>query len=135
MCRRGVPCGSTRRAPSDTNDLSLDRAMTMLDDMRLATRLLFKDRGFTAAAVLALSMGIAATNTMFTIVNGALLRDLPFDEPDRIVMIRTRHVASPGRPLDGLSHLDFADWRSAARTLEALGAYDDRTMNVSDGER
>jgi putative ABC transport system permease protein len=109
--------------------------MTMLDDVRLATRLLFKDRGFTAAAVLALSMGIAATNTMFTIVNGALLRDLPFDEPDRIVMIRTRHVASPGRPLDGLSYLDFADWRSAARTLEALGAYDDRTMNVSDEER
>jgi putative ABC transport system permease protein len=109
--------------------------MTMLDDVRLATRLLFKDRAFTVAAVLALSLGIAATNTMFTIVNGALLRELPFDDPDRVVMIRTRHVASPGRPLDGLSYLDFADWRAAARTLEGLGAYDDRTMNVSDEGR
>ena len=106
--------------------------MTMLDDMRLATRLLFKDRAFTAAAVLALSLGIAATNTMFTIVNGALLRELPFDDAERIVMIRTRHVSSPARPLDGMSYLDLADWRAVTRTLEDIGAYDERTMNVSD---
>ena len=57
----------------------------MLNDVRIGVRMLLKDRGFTVAAVFTLALGIAATNTVFTLVNGVLIRDLPFDEPDRIV--------------------------------------------------
>ena len=52
---------------------------TLINDLRLAGRLLLKDKWFTLAAVAALALGIAANNTVFTIVNGVLLRDLPLE--------------------------------------------------------
>ena len=62
----------------------------LVRDLRFGARMLTKDRWITLAAVAALAIGIAANNTVFTIVNAILLRDLPFDEPDRIVAIGTR---------------------------------------------
>jgi hypothetical protein len=54
------------------------------NDFRLATRLLAKDSGFTVTAVLVLTIGMASTITIFTLINGAYFRDLPFTNPDRI---------------------------------------------------
>ena len=56
-------------------------------DARFALRLLIKERWFAATAILVLSLGIAANNTVFVLTNGLLLRDLPFADPDRIVTI------------------------------------------------
>src|SRR6059036_3301365 len=53
-------------------------------DVRFAARLLAKDRRFTLAATVALALGIGANTTVFTIVNGTLLRALPFDNPDTL---------------------------------------------------
>ena len=113
--------------------------MSMWQDIRFAARLLVKDRSFTAAAVIALALGISANNTVFTVVNAALLRDLPFDTPDRIVSLgtrdtRTRPVPGP-QGYRGVSYLEFQDWRHATRTLSGLAAYNDATMNVSDEGR
>ena len=58
-------------------------------DARFALRLLIKERWFAATAILVLSLGIAANNTVFVLTNGLLLRDLPFADPDRIVTIGT----------------------------------------------
>jgi predicted permease len=96
--------------------------MHIWSDVRLAVRLLWKDRGFTMAAVVVLALGIAATNTVFTLVNGVLLRDLPFDEPDRIVQ------------LGNVSYPDFYDWRAAARSFEGIGLTDERTVNIADDD-
>jgi hypothetical protein len=52
-------------------------------DLRYGARLLVKDRRFTLAAVAAVALGLAATTTAFTFVNGAVLRDLPLASPDR----------------------------------------------------
>jgi predicted permease len=94
----------------------------VLSDLRLAARLLAKDRGFTFAAVLVLALGITVTNTAFTLVNGALLRDMPFEDPDRVVQ------------LGDASYLELKDWDAAARTFERIAAALEQPMNVSDGD-
>ena len=106
--------------------------MALWSDITHGCRLLLKDRGFTLAAVLTLSLGIAVNMVVFTLVNGALLRDLPFEHPDRIVELRVFHRDRPQAPTDGASYLDVQDWRAAVTTFDGLGAASEQTMNVSD---
>src|SRR5688572_29391425 len=106
--------------------------MTFWADVRHGARLLVKDWGFTLAAVATLSIGIAVNMLVFTLINGALLRDLPFAEPDRIVEIRVFHRDRPQEPTSGASYLDVRDWRDAVQAFDAIGAADEQTMNVSD---
>jgi predicted permease len=105
--------------------------MTLWNDIRIAARVLLRERGVTLAAVAALALGIAATNTVFTIVNGALLKDMPFDQPDRIVVLGTR--AAQGNR--GVSYADLRDWRERLRTFDGIAGFAQTTMNVSDEDR
>ena len=82
--------------------------MTLWSDVRHGARLLLKDRGFTLAALLTLSLGIAVNMVVFTLINGALLRDMPFAEPDRIVEISVFNRDST-QPIEGVSYLDVLD--------------------------
>jgi len=75
---------------------------TLRRELRVASRLLLKERWFTMAAVTALGLGIAVSNTIFTLVNGILLRDLPFSDPDRVVTIGMA-VRPSERPNAGVS--------------------------------
>jgi predicted permease len=103
-------------------------------DLKYAFRSLRLRPGFSCVAILTLALGIAANSTVFTIVNGVLLRDLDFDEPDRIVQLGVSYVANT-RPTDaGLSYPELGDWQAGARTFEGIGGYDELTMNVSDEE-
>src|SRR5688572_8418365 len=106
--------------------------MTFWTDLRHGVRLLVKDWGFTLAAVATLSIGIAVNMLVFTLINGALLRDLPFADPDRIVEIRVFQRDRPEEPTIGASYLDVRDWREAVSTFDGIGAADEQTMNVSD---
>ena len=103
-------------------------------DVRFGLRLLVKERWFTAVAVLVLALGIAANNTVFVLLNGLLLRDLPFADPDRIVTIRTS-VGGRARPNAGISYLDLQDWSAAQRTFDGLAGVAETTMNVADEGR
>jgi putative ABC transport system permease protein len=104
-----------------------------MHDLRFAVRLLLKDRLVTLVAIVTLALGIAANSTVFTCVNAVLLRGLPYAHADRIVHLGTRTTSVPsGR--DGVSYLEYQDLRAQARTFQALGAWRDGTMNVSDAD-
>lgn len=97
-------------------------------DVKFGARMLIKDRRFTVAAVLALGLGIGVNNSVFTIVNAALFKDLPFPDPDRIVDVRLNDT----RGIGGVSPADYLDWQASATSFEALGAHAMTTLNVSE---
>src|SRR5262245_4835588 len=83
---------SVREECSDAKGASFGE--TTLRDIRFAFRKLLKNPGFTAVAVLTLALGIGANTAIFSLINAALLRALPFSESDRLVAI---WADSPGR--------------------------------------
>ena len=91
-------------------------------DVRFAARLLAKDRRFTLAAVAALALGIAANTTIFTFINTALFKDLPFDEPRRLVALGT--VDARGPLLD--TPRPRRDFQCVLRGLSGLACRDPR---------
>jgi predicted permease len=104
--------------------------MSLRDDLRFGFRMLLKQPGLTGIAVLALALGIGLTTIMFSIVNGALIRGLPFEESERIVAISGTNVAENQNRLSVSIH-DFTDYREAQRSIESLGAMYAGTVNVS----
>jgi predicted permease len=93
-----------------------------LHDIRYSLRTLARSHGYTAVALLTLALGIGATTAMFTIVDGILLRPLPYAEPEALVRV---YQASPERGLTRaeLSPVDFADWREQSRAFAGVAAY------------
>jgi putative ABC transport system permease protein len=104
---------------------------SLVQDVRFALRLLAKDRRFTIAIVIALVLGIGVNNSVFTLINTALLRDLPFEQPDRLVWIRTLDAKSAE---GGVSHPDFEDTRSSVTSLSGMSAYSDGTARLAEAE-
>ncbi|WP_224362168.1 ABC transporter permease [Hyalangium versicolor] len=91
-------------------------------DLRHALRALRRTPGFTLTAILSLALGLGATNAMFAVVNGVLLRPPPYAEPDRLVLVWT---TSPSRNMTRLpsSEPDFRDFRRQAQAFEEISAY------------
>lgn len=94
----------------------------LLHDIRLAGRSLRRSPGFTTVALLTLALGIGANAAMFSIVDGVLLRPLPYPEPGELVRV---HQASleEGVFQERFSPVDFEDWREQTRSFEAMAAY------------
>ncbi len=94
-------------------------------DFRYSLRMLAKNPGFSATAILTLALGVGANTAIFSVVNAVLLRPLPFEEPDRLVQIwHTPPQASfPGIPTFSVSPANFLDWRSRSHAFEGMSAY------------
>jgi len=99
-------------------------------DVVFSVRLLRRQPGFAAIALLALALGIAANTAIFSVVDAVLWRPLPFRDAGRIMAL------SEQRPREGLfygpvSPADFFDWRSGARSFSAMSAVSDMVLNLT----
>src|SRR3954467_10746538 len=80
-----------------------------MTDLRYAFRQLIKSPSFSATAIIALALGIGASTAMFAVIYAFLLRPLPYENPDQLVMLQSRGVTT-GNDL-GVNYLDFLDWQ------------------------
>ena len=94
---------------------------TLIQDLRYGIRMLFKRPGFTAAVVLVLALGIVANSAIFSVVNAVLLRPLPYDDPDRIVMIWETNF-NKGLDRSIVSPANFLDWKEQTSVFEQMAA-------------
>lgn len=109
------------------------RMSSLLADLKLAARTLWRSPGFTVAAAGVMALGIAANTAMFGLVNTVLLRPLPFKDPEKLV--RLYHVppqnAFPGIPRFPLSPANFYDWQREAKSFESMAAYAFRRFTLT----
>jgi putative ABC transport system permease protein len=103
----------------------------LLQDARYAVRSLWHSKGFAVTAILCLGLGIGLNTTIFSMVDGVLLKPYPYPEPDRILVLGTRHTRSSGAA--GLSYPELLDWQEASSTFSAMAAAQGRSLTVSDG--
>ena len=90
-------------------------------DLRFAARTLLRAPGFTLATVTSLALATGATTSIFSIVNGVLLRPLPFAEPDRLVQVRElQQVGGPGPVV----HADLREFRAQSTSVERFSSYE-----------
>src|SRR6478672_4890522 len=98
----------------------------MFQDLRYGARMLLKQKGFTAAAVLTLALGIGANTAIFSVVNAVLLRPLQYENPDQLIFIYD-FAPGFGIPKLGLIEAEFLRLREEARSLERVSLYTSTT--------
>ena len=109
---------------------------TLLQDLRFGARMLRKNPGFTLITVLTLTLGIGANTAIFSVVNGVLLRPLPYYEPERLVMVwseQTIPQAQLGVTDYSVTNADFLDWRSQNQVFEQVAAMFGHRGNLMGG--
>jgi putative ABC transport system permease protein len=100
----------------------------MLGDLRYALRKLTKAPAFAAIAILTVGLGIGANTAIFSLVNGVLLRPLPFPDAERIVYIEGKNPQA-GITDSNISYLDFTDWSQQTDLFASTAAYWTGTAN------
>ncbi len=105
---------------------------TLWQDLRYGARMLMKKPGFTLIAVITLALGIGANTAIFTVINGVLLRPLPFQESDRLMMIWSTDRRR-GEAKEWVSTLDLADWRAQSRGFEQMAGWFEIDHTLTEG--
>jgi putative ABC transport system permease protein len=100
---------------------------SVVNDVRYAVRTLHRTPGFATAAILTLALGIGASTAIFTVIDGVLLKPLPFPHPDQLTMVwpTSGSRVSPGY---------FHDWRRESRAFQDMAAWFDARLNLSGGK-
>jgi putative ABC transport system permease protein len=104
----------------------------MYQDVRYGVRMLLKKPGFTFVALMALALGIGANTAIFSVVHAVLLRQLPYEQPERIVTVSEKR---PHRNINQLplSWLDYKDFKEQNKVFEQLAAFSGLSVALSTG--
>jgi predicted permease len=106
----------------------------MFQDVRFGFRMLRNKPGFTLIAIITLALGIGATTAIFSVVNGVLLRQLPYRDEARLVTL-WQHNLKSGIEREEASPANFFDWRDRVQACDVLAAAEPFAFNLSgDGE-
>ena len=105
---------------------------TLVQDLRYALRMLLKNPAFAFVAIIALALGIGANTAIFSVVNTVLLRSLPYDDPDRLMILRENKL--PQFPEFAVSPGNFLAYQSQSSTFEKLAAINGAAYNLVAGD-
>ena len=105
----------------------------LAQDIRYASRVLRRNFTFTAVTIVTLALGIGANASIFTFVNAVLLRPLPYDDAERLVLIWTTDTRNGGREVS-VSYPDFVSWRDETRAFDQVAALTSRSVTLGGGE-
>src|SRR3954451_23895344 len=103
---------------------------TLLNDLQYGLRMLRKHKGFSAVAIIALGLGVGANTAIFSLVNGVLLRPLPFPDAERIIFFEGKNPGAAGITESNVSFLDFTDWSQQTDPFASTAAYWTGTANL-----
>ena len=104
------------------------------DDVRLTFRGFLRATGVSAVLVLTLALGIGASTAVFSVLEGVLLRPLPFDEPEELFTVRHEVTAIPDVPLQGVPGPDLVDYMAGTPSIEAMGGVSALETNLNDDQ-
>src|SRR5262245_22709946 len=107
---------------------------TFLRDVRFGLRMLFKNPGFTAVAIITMALGLGANTALFSVVNGVMLKSMPFKDPDRLVFVLETSAKFPP-PGISASTLNYRDWKEQCKSFETMSARQGFTGNLTSSER
>jgi len=131
--RRGLPPERARRAAERSfgrrghavDDAHRARGLPWLDDVAadagLALRTLRRAPGFSVAVILLVALGIGANAAVFTVVDGVLLRPLPYPRPDQLALLQQFRAGETNMTHDGRTVLDLERWNDQTQTVAAIG--------------
>ena len=105
---------------------------TLWHDLRFGARILMKQPGFTLVAVLTLALGIGANTAIFTLVNGLLLRSMPYPEAERLAVVDTA-VRRERVEVRAISYPDFVSWRDQNTVFEQIAARSSQSFSLLSG--
>jgi putative ABC transport system permease protein len=105
---------------------------TVWQDLRYGARMLMKKPGFTLIAVITLALGIGANTAIFSVVNAALIRALPYHNPDRLILLSAT-TRGGGRSFMSLD--EMREFQSRAQSLEDVTGFISQSVNLTGGER
>ncbi|HSK78701.1 MAG TPA: ABC transporter permease [Thermoanaerobaculia bacterium] len=103
-------------------------------DVRFGLRTLLKSPGTTLAALLALALGIGANTAIFSVVNGVLLKPLPYPDPGELTLVWEKNPEL-GFPRFSVAPPNFVDWRQQSRSFEHMAAIEFARFNLTGGEQ
>jgi len=103
---------------------------TLVQDIRYGFRMLKRNPGFTIVVVLVLAMGIGTNTTMFSVVNAVLLRPLPYEKPDEIVMVWQSYLLRDWKT-SSVSPGTFFEWRGRNKVFEHISAFDGKSFTLT----
>jgi len=101
----------------------------LLQDIRYALRNLSRSKGFATVAILCLGFGVGLNATIFSLVDGVLLKPYPYPDPERILVVGEQRQNTDQA---GLSYLDMRDWKEANSVFTTIAAVSGRSMTIAD---